>query len=92
MYLEEKLTMEDFNEVFTLLRELVVDESGSEVKLEPVMVFYSKTRPSPSWLTNLILALRVPVRISPKPHQMIASSIKIVRKSRIVPPTTGREN
>ena len=92
VYLEEKLTTEDINEVFALLRELIVDELGCEVKLEPVMVFYSKTRPSPSWLTNLLLALRVPVRISPKPYQMIASSIKTVRKLHIVTPTNRREN
>jgi hypothetical protein len=86
LYVDETLTVEDVEEIMRLLHELVVDESGSGVELEPVTVFYSKTRPSPTWLKDMVLALKLPIRISPEQLQMIASSIKTVRKSKISAP------
>jgi hypothetical protein len=86
LYLEETLAVEDVEEILRLLCQLIVDESGSGVGLEPVTVFYSKTRPSPIWLQDMVRALKLPIRISPKRHQMVAFSIKTVRKSKISQP------
>jgi hypothetical protein len=76
LYVDESLQNSEFEYVTAVLKDLIVDESGSRIELDEIITIASKTRPSPDWLNKTILQLKLPIKVVPKRLQMIFSTMK----------------
>jgi len=76
LYVDEGLQKNEIDKITEVLRDLIVDESGSGIELEPITVIASRTRIKPDWLSEMILQLKLPIKVIPKRLQMIFSTKK----------------